>query len=63
MADIYANALLNIIAASGKDSHAGLPERDYNKNIDIRGRNIPLVYVEPYIKPIFKLYLGHDMVL
>ncbi|CAI0650764.1 unnamed protein product [Colletotrichum noveboracense] len=25
MADIYANALLTIIAASGKDSHAGLP--------------------------------------
>ncbi|KAF0315687.1 tol protein-like protein [Colletotrichum asianum] len=32
MADIYANALLNIIAASGKDSHAGLPGISTDRN-------------------------------
>ncbi|KAF4825357.1 hypothetical protein CGCTS75_v009700 [Colletotrichum tropicale] len=41
MADIYANALLTIIAASGKDSHAGLPgistdRKQMQKEITIR---------------------------
>ncbi|KAF5491796.1 hypothetical protein CGCS363_v011191 [Colletotrichum siamense] len=32
MADTYVNALLNIIAASGKDSHAGLPGISTDRN-------------------------------